>query len=90
MWAIFAFVVMMMLLSALVAGDATVTTSGTIAAAPDSFLGMQVALPNAEVQSGGKPFVEPAGHRGQLGADSGRRGARGARTLMVLRHFGSA
>jgi hypothetical protein len=50
MWAIFAFVVMMMLLSALVAADATVTTSGTIAAAPDSFLGMQVALPTAEVR----------------------------------------
>jgi hypothetical protein len=50
LWAIFAFLVMMMLLTTLVAADATVTTSGTIAAAPDSFLGTRVALPNAEVR----------------------------------------
>ena len=50
MWAIFIFLVLMMLLSALVAADATITTSGTIAAAPDTFLGIKVALPNAEVR----------------------------------------
>jgi hypothetical protein len=49
LWAIFVLLVML-LLSALVAADAIVTTSGTIAAAPDTFLGTRVALPNAEVR----------------------------------------
>lgn len=50
LWGILMILVLLLLLSALVTADATVTTSGTIAAAPDSFLGTQVALPNAEVR----------------------------------------
>jgi hypothetical protein len=50
LWAVFVFTVLMMLLSALVRADPTVTTSGTIAAAPDNFVGTKVALPNAEVR----------------------------------------
>jgi hypothetical protein len=53
MWAVFLFVVLMLCLSALVATQEIqqmVTTSGTIAAAPEHFFGRQVELPNAEVR----------------------------------------
>jgi len=50
LWALFMFTVLMMLLTALVRADATVTTSGTIAASPDNFVGTKVSLPDAEVR----------------------------------------
>ncbi len=50
LWAVFVFIVLLLLFSRGVTGEAMVTTSGTIAAAPESFLGQQVDLPNAEVR----------------------------------------
>ena len=50
LWAIFALIVLLFLSTRSLAGDALVTTSGTIAAAPEQFLGRQVDLPDAEVR----------------------------------------
>jgi hypothetical protein len=50
LWAVFALIVLLLLFSKGVAGEAMITTSGTIAAAPEHFLGQQVDLPDAEVR----------------------------------------
>jgi hypothetical protein len=53
LWAALAVVICLLLFSRVVAGEAIamITTSGTIAATPDSFLGQVVDLPQAEVRS---------------------------------------
>jgi len=50
LWAVFAMIVFMFLFVRGVAGEAMTTTSGTIAAAPEQFLGSVVDLPDAEVR----------------------------------------
>jgi hypothetical protein len=50
LWAMFALILFLLLFSRSVAGETKVTTSGTIAAAPEQFLGQVVDLPDAEVR----------------------------------------
>jgi hypothetical protein len=50
LWALFALIVLLLFFTRSVTGEAMVTTSGTIAATPEVFLGQQVDLPDAEVR----------------------------------------
>ena len=50
LWAVIALIVLLLFFTRSVTGEAMVTTSGTIAAAPEHFLGQQVDLPDAEVR----------------------------------------
>lgn len=50
LWAVFALMVLLLMLSRSVTSEANFTTSGAIAASPERFLGQEVDLPNAEVR----------------------------------------
>ncbi|SRR5258706_13836553 len=50
LWALFVLIVLLLFFTGRVTGAAMVTTSGTIAATPEVFLGQQVDLPDAEVR----------------------------------------